>query len=96
MALQSIGIRPERIATTYRNTRWSKYLRTIRQPKYKMAMKHYVRWLWRDWDNSHPEEQRLKQFEFVFVMETNMENWETAPPRRMSLWSQDCRKNSDF
>jgi len=88
--------RPERIATTYRNTRWSKYLRTIRQPKYKMAMKHYVSWLWRDWDNNHPKEQRLKQFEFVFVMETNMENWETAPPKRMSLWSQDCRKNSDF
>ncbi len=88
--------RPERVAATYRNTRWSKYLRTIRQPKYKTALKHYVRWLWRDWDKNHPSDQRLQKFQMFFVMETNLANWETAPPNKIALWSQDCRKNSEL
>lgn len=88
--------RPERVAATYRNTRWSKYLRTIRKGKYKAALRHYVRWLKRDWNARNPPERQLKEFTIYFVMETNLENWETAPPRPIPLWTQDCRKRSDL
>jgi predicted DCC family thiol-disulfide oxidoreductase YuxK len=85
--------KPERVAATYSNTRWSKYLRTVRKTQYKNALRHYVRWVWRDWDKRHPQDQQLKRFEVIFMLETNKENWETAPVRKVVLWTQDCRIN---
>jgi len=88
--------KPERVAATYPNTRWSKYLRTIRKPAYKAALRHYIQYLWKDWDGRHPHEMRLRQFQMVFMLEKSLHNWETAPIQRLSLWNQDCRKNSDL
>lgn len=88
--------RPERVAATYRNTRWSKYLRTIRKGKYKKPLRYYVKWLRKDWNRRQPRDRKLREFTVYFVMETNMADWETEPPRRIPLWHQDCRKNTDL
>lgn len=88
--------RPERTASNFRNTRWSKYLRTIRKGKYLGARKYYLRWLWKNWDDRNPAERRLKRFTMYFMLENNLLNWETEPPRKVTLWHQECLKNSEI
>jgi len=88
--------RPERVATTYPNTRWSKYLRTVRKPKYRNALKHYVRWKWREWDRDQPQERKLREFKVIFMLEANLPDWQTAPVKPLTLWTQDCRTDAEL
>ncbi|MCF8257736.1 MAG: DCC1-like thiol-disulfide oxidoreductase family protein [Flavobacteriales bacterium] len=86
--------RPERAAADFRNTRWSKYLRTIRKGKYAGARKHYINWLRKEWDDNHPPEQHLKRFTMYFMLENNLYDWQTEPPKKVHLWTKECANSS--
>jgi predicted DCC family thiol-disulfide oxidoreductase YuxK len=82
--------RPERAAADFPNTRWSKYLRTIRKGKYAGARRHYINWLRRDWDSKNSEERQLVRFSMYFMLENNLYDWKTEPPKKIHLWTKEC------
>lgn len=87
--------RPERAAADFPNTRWSKYLRTIRKGKYAGARKHYINWLRKDWDAKNPPERQLRRFSMFFMLENNLYDWETEAPKKIHLWTKDCLVRAD-
>lgn len=82
--------RPERAAADFPNTRWSKYLRTIRKGKYAGARRHYINWLRNEWDARHPEDEQLVRFSMYFMLENNLYDWKTEPPKKIHLWTKEC------
>ena len=83
--------KPDLVSSTYKNNRWRKYLTSIRRKSNSGQMENYARYLCRDWNGSHNDENRLSKFTIYFMLEPS------KPPGELSdeiiktpLWSHWC------
>ncbi len=66
---------PPRIANTYPNMRWRKYMEKLRTPgRHTSDIRRFCQYVCRDWNQRHGPDQRLVRLELYFVKER------TRPP----------------
>lgn len=52
--------RPELPSATYRSQRWRKFLDNITNPRHAVVRPYFLRWLCKDWNESHDEADRVR------------------------------------
>ena len=78
--------KPERVSAMFKTTRWSKYYRSLRRGKYRKLMPYYIKYLVRDWNRNHPQEQWISEFRMVFVREKTLPDYQVSDPEEIVLW----------
>lgn len=78
--------KPERVSAMFKTTRWSKYYRSLRRPKYRKLMPYYIKYMVRDWNRNHEPEEWINEFRMVFMREKTLPDYEVAEPEEIVLW----------
>lgn len=83
--------KPKWVAYTYKNQRWQKYMMNLWSRDNSEYRLGYGQYLCRQWNNNHPYEKELMNFDIIFLLE------KTPPPGQMpdpikpvTLWSHHC------
>jgi hypothetical protein len=82
--------KPERVAETYRNQHWRKYMESIRKERYRRLRPSFGGYLCRQWDETTVGDRQLRQLEIWFVMERTLPGYRTAEPKRRRLLRYTC------
>lgn len=78
--------KPKRVSAMFPTTRWSKYYRSLRRPKYRKLMPYYIRYMVRDWNRNHHPEEWISEFKMVFMREKTLPDYEVSEPEEVVLW----------
>ena len=84
--------KPERVAKSFPNVRWRKYLGNLWLKKHHKHRLYYARYLTRKWKREHPEKDWLKKFTIYFMKEETLPNGQEATPKPFPIWNHDCLK----
>lgn len=64
--------KPERVALTYDNQRWRKYMMNLWKEDYSQYRGRYAEYLCRNWNDRNSEEKQLISLTIVFMKETSL------------------------
>jgi len=78
--------KPELVSAMFKTTRWSKYYRSLRRPKYRKLMPYYIKYMVRDWNRNHESEEWVSEFRMVFMKEKTLPNYEVPEIEEIVLW----------
>ncbi|MBI3927384.1 MAG: HTTM domain-containing protein [Armatimonadetes bacterium] len=82
--------KPARVASTFRNGRWRKYMMNLWWAVLEPHRLHYSRYLCRTWNASHPPDEQLTSFRIYFMLEKTRLNYEPTEPVKRLLWTHWC------
>lgn len=84
--------RPPSIGFTFENFRWRKFMAFLQRKDYVWGRRYYAEYLCRTWkDRGHRAD--LLDFEIVMMLEKTLPDFTKTPPKRVSLWKQDCTQD---
>lgn len=87
--------KPARVERMYADSRWRKYMLNLRQDGYKGHRLYFGRYLCRSWNAEHTGIKQLENFEIIFMRETTLPDYQTAPVAKNVLWRHECFKKED-
>jgi hypothetical protein len=84
--------KPARVEKMYADSRWRKYMLNLRQDNYKGHRLWFGRYWCRTWNAEHTGEKQLENFQVIFMRETTLPNYQTAPLEKNVVWRHECFK----
>lgn len=66
--------KPESVKDTYKDFRWRKYMVNLWSASFNQYRKYFARYLCRTWNESHPSDENVVNFEIIYMKE------DTPPP----------------
>jgi len=82
--------KPKMVSATYPSERWRKYLMNLYLSSNHGHRLYYGKYLCRDWNERHPKDLQLMEFEIYFMRETTRPNYEKPQVEKVSLWRHWC------
>jgi len=83
--------KPGVVSSTYENSRWRKYLTSIRRKPNSSQMQNYAQYLCRNWNQSHSIDDRLNRFEIYFMLELSKPPGESVNEIiKTPIWNHWC------
>ncbi len=83
--------KPKWVAYTYKNQRWQKYMMNLWSRDNSEYRLGYGQYLCREWNNNHPYEQQLLDFEIIFMLEKTPRPGKTpSPVEPVTIWNHHC------
>jgi predicted DCC family thiol-disulfide oxidoreductase YuxK len=82
--------KPSRVAATYKNYRWRKYMMNLWLKDYERHRPYYAQYLCRDWNSRHRGAQRLEELEIVYMLEVTLPDYEYFTPEKVLLLKHRC------
>lgn len=80
--------KPERCSACFKNDRWRSFmLNLVFDDNNHISLAQYARYLWQQWDSTHPYEEQLLNLDIIFMSKRNSLN---APPQqndKFTLWT---------
>lgn len=88
--------KPSDISALYPNDRWWKFMENIypAQREREIALDAYARYVCRDWNIRHSDQERLDTFQIFFVQETTLPNYQDVQPEKKLLGEYACGEHS--
>lgn len=82
--------KPALVSATYKDDRWRSYfLSLFLKKKNQVALSGYAAYLSRKWNETHPEDEQIKELEIVFMTKINNIEDPNTLPRRQVLWQRN-------
>lgn len=82
--------RPRRWAEMIRSERWRKYLEIYQSPTFGPMRMDFAKYLCREWNNSHPFDKQLLQYDIYILTEDELPGYRTSAPRKQHMWKHYC------
>lgn len=83
--------KPPSLAAVYPNDRWRSYLMNLfLEEEGESYLPFYARYLCRNWNENHPEDQQLVSFDIYYMVKENSLENPSAPYEKVHLWHQEC------
>ncbi len=82
--------KPRYVAETYKNEHWRKYLERIRLEEHVDQRVHFGRYICREWNARHTEDETLETFQIVYMLEMTPPDYELATPEQELVWEHTC------
>ena len=88
--------KPSNISALYPNDRWWKFMENIYpgQREREAALDAYARYLCRDWNTRHDDQQQLETFQIIYMQETTLPDYQDIQPERKLLREYACGERS--
>jgi hypothetical protein len=97
VTLGDLGIRegvswekPRRVADTFKDLHWRKYMVNLAAPRYEDLRVHFGRYICREWNARHDRGEALHRFQIYYMVEPTLPDYQTVEPSRMLLWKHRC------
>lgn len=87
--------KPPRVADTFRNQRWRKYLMNIWLSDYSDYRLAYGQYLCRKWNRNQPYESQLLEFDIIFMLEETQLDGREKIPEKQTIWEHWCFEQPD-
>jgi hypothetical protein len=84
--------KPKDVSLTYKNYRWRKYMSNLRDRKFETYRLYYGRYLCRNWNTRHLENEKLDTFLIVFMRAENQVGRVISQYKKVILWRHFCFK----
>lgn len=82
--------KPLRVAKTYENHRWRKYLMNLYRKEYSRHRAQYASYLCRNWNRIHSNGDKLEELEIIFMLERTLPDYDMSVPEKVSLLRHAC------
>jgi hypothetical protein len=82
--------KPARVASTYRNARWRKYMMNLWSQKHSACRLPFGRYLTRQWNENHSRLEQVASFEICFMLERTLPNGTSAAVEKVVIWRHLC------
>ena len=83
--------KPRYVPNTFKNEHWRKYLEHLRQEDYVNQRLHFGRYLCREWNARHADDQQVETFQIAYMLEETLPDYQAATtPERVALWEHSC------
>ncbi len=82
--------RPPLVSATFSNTRWRKYMLNIASVDNSDHRLYYARYLTRQWNNAHEEDEKVETFDIDFMRQPTTADGVRPAPEKLVLWQHHC------
>lgn len=83
--------KPALLSADFASARWARYLHQLSFPIANGTLRRsYVRWLCRDWNQSHPPQEQLERVDMIFLLERSPAPGGSASVEPIRLASHEC------
>lgn len=83
--------KPTWVSYTYKNQRWQKYMMNLWSRDNSEYRLGYGQYLCRQWNNNHPYEKQLMNFDIIFMLEKTPPPGQTPDPvEPVTIWNHHC------
>ena len=78
--------KPANLSGTFRDAQWQKYLLNLWSLENAPHRGHYVAYIVRKWNESHPPEQSVKSTDLVYMQQNNLEGFRKDKVKAVVTW----------
>ena len=82
--------KPARVASTYRNARWRKFMMNLWSQNHTVSRLPFGRYLTRQWNEAHSGQEQVASFDICFMLENTLPDGTTAPVKKIVIWHHLC------
>lgn len=78
--------KPAQVSAMFKNTRWSKYYRSLRKGNHKKLLPYWRRYFVNTWNADRPEKEHIDAFNLVFMHERTRSDYQTPVIRSRVIY----------
>ena len=80
---------PPNLSATFRDAVWQKYMLNLWSADNAAHRAYYATYLMRNWNNSHPADERIQTLQLVYMKQTNLPDFRKDKIQKIVLWKSN-------